>query len=320
MKRVGPFLAAVLMLGAINPLLAQPAYPNKPIKLIVEFPPGSVADIVARIVAPKLGDGLGQPVVVENKPGAGGSIGADFVVRSAPDGYTLLLSGANDTSNASLYKLSFNVARDLAPIALIGESPGLLVAHPSGPNGVRELIAAANANPGQIPYASSSPGTIAHLWGELFGLETGAKLTHIPYKGAAPATVDLLAGRVTVQFAPASTVVSHVKAGKLKAFATIGRKRLEALPDVPTLAELGIKGFDAALWVGLSAPAGTPEAVIERLNRETVRVLDLPELKSQFAAQSINPLPSTSEQYGTLIRQDMEKWANVIRTANIKID
>jgi tripartite-type tricarboxylate transporter receptor subunit TctC len=151
MKRVGPFLAAVLMLGAINPLLAQPAYPNKPIKLIVEFPPGSVADIVARIVAPKLGDGLGQPVVVENKPGAGGSIGAHFVVHSAPDGYTLLLSGANDTSNASLYKLSFNVARDLAPIALIGESPGLLVAHPSGPNGVRELIAAANANPGQIP-------------------------------------------------------------------------------------------------------------------------------------------------------------------------
>jgi len=320
MKRVVPFLAAVLVLGAINPLLAQPAYPNKPIKLIVEFPPGSVADIVARIVGPKLGDGLGQPVVVENKPGAGGSIGAGFVVHSAPDGYTLLLSGANDTSNASLYKLSFNVARDLAPIALIGESPGLLVAHPSGPNGVRELITAANANPGHILYASSSPGTIAHLWGELFGLETGAKLTHIPYKGAAPATVDLLAGRVTVQFAPASTVVSHVKAGMLKALATIGRKRLEALPDVPTIAELGIKGFDAALWLGLSAPAGTPKAVIERLNRETVRVLDLPELKSQFAAQSINPLPSTSEQYGTLIRQDMEKWAKVIRTANIKID
>jgi tripartite-type tricarboxylate transporter receptor subunit TctC len=313
-------LAAALALGTINPLLAQPAYPNKPIKLIVEFPPGSVADIVARIVAPKLGDGLGQPVVVENKPGAGGSLGADFVVHSAPDGYTLLLSGANDTSNASLYKLSFNVARDLAPIALIGESPGLLVAHPSGPNSVRELIAAAKANPGQIPYASSSPGTIAHLWGELFGLETGAKLTHIPYKGAAPATVDLLAGRVTVQFAPASTVVSHVKAGKLKALATIGRKRLQALPDVPTIAELGIGGFDAALWVGLSAPAGTPEAVIERLNRETVRVLGLPELKTQFAAQSINPLPSTSEQYGALIRQDMEKWAKVIRTAGVKLD
>jgi tripartite-type tricarboxylate transporter receptor subunit TctC len=313
-------LAAALALGTINPLLAQRAYPSKPIKLVVEFPPGSVADVVARIVAPKLGDGLGQPVVVENKPGAGGSIGAEFVVHSAPDGYTLLLSGANDTSNASLYKLSFNVARDLAPIALIAESPGLLVVHPSGPNSVQELIAAAKTNPGQILYASSSPGSIAHLWGELFDLETGVKLTHVPYKGAALATVDLLAGRVTAQFAPASTVVSHVKAGKLKALATIGRKRLESLPDVPTIAELGIKGFDAALWVGLSAPAGTPEAVIERLNRETVRVLGLPELKTQFAAQSINPFPSTSEQYGALIRQDMEKWAKVIRTANIKID
>jgi tripartite-type tricarboxylate transporter receptor subunit TctC len=320
MKLVVRILVAVLTVGAANPLLAQTAYPSKPIKLVVGFPPGSFGDIVARIVAPKLGDGLGQAVVVENKPGAGGSIGADFVVRSSPDGYTLLLLGANDTSNVSLYKLSFNVARDLVPIALIAESPGLLVAHPSGPSSVAELVAAAKADPAKIPYASSSPGSIAHLWGELFALETGAKLTHIPYKGAAAATVDLLAGRVTVQFTPASVVMSHVKAGKLKALATIGRKRLEALPDVPTIAELGIGGFDAALWVGLSAPAGTPEAVIERLNRETVRVLGLPELKTQFAAQSVNPLPSTSEQYGALIRQDMEKWAKVIRTAGVKLD
>jgi tripartite-type tricarboxylate transporter receptor subunit TctC len=216
--------------------------------------------------------------------------------------------------------LSFNVGRDLAPIALIGESPGLLVAHPSGPSSVRELIAAAKAKPGEIPYASSSPGSIAHLWGELFDLETGVKLTHIPYKGAAAATVDLLAGRVTVQFAPASVVMSHVKAGKLKALATIGAKRLPALPDVPTLSELGIAGFDAAIWLGLSAPAGTPQAIIERLHRETLRVIDLPEMKAQFAAQNVTALSATSEQYGALIKQDTEKWAKVIRTANVTVN
>jgi len=319
-KLVIPTLIAVLTLGLADPLMAQSAYPSKPIKLVVGFPSGSFSDIVARIFAPKLGAGLGQAVVVENKPGAGGSIGTEFVVHAPSDGYTLLLCGANDTSNAALYKLSFNVGRDLAPIALIGESPGLLVAHPSGPSSVRELIAAAKAKPGEIPYASSSPGSIAHLWGELFDLETGVKLTHIPYKGAAAATVDLLAGRVTVQFAPASVVMSHVKAGKLKALATIGAKRLPALPDVPTLSELGIAGFDAAIWLGLSAPAGTPQAIIERLHRETLRVIDLPEMKAQFAAQNVTALSATSEQYGALIKQDTEKCAKVIRTANVTVN
>ena len=320
MKLIIRCLAATLALGAINPALAQRAYPEKPVKLVVGFPPGSAVDVVARIVAPKLGDGLGQPVLVDNRPGAGSNIAAEAVVRSPADGYTLLLGTSANTINASLYKMAFDFSTDLAPIALIAEAPGILVAHPSGPGNVRELIAAAKARPGEIFYASSGSGTIAHLWGELFNLMAGVKLTHVPYKGSAPAAMDLLAGRVTLQFTPASTVVSHVKSGKLKALATIGRQRLAALPEIPTITESGIGGFEASLWFGLNAPAATPQGVIEPLNRETARVVSLPEVKSQLAAQSIDTFPGTSKQFGALIRQDTEKWARVIRTADVKID
>lgn len=320
MRFIIRYLAAALALGVINPVPAQRAYPEKPVKLLVGFPPGSAADVVARIVAPKLGDGLGQPVLVENRPGAGSNIGAEAVVRSPADGYTLLLGTVANTINASLFKMGFDFSTDLAPIALIAEAPGILVSHPSGPGSVRDLIAAAKERPGQIFYASSASGTIAHLWGELFNLMAGVKLTHVPYKGSAPAAMDLLAGRVTLQFTPASTVVPHVKSGKLKALASIGRQRLAALPEIPTFAEFGISGFEASLWFGLNAPAATPQSIIERLNREAVRVVGLPELKTQFAAQSIDALPGTSEQFGALIKQDTEKWAKVIRTADIKID
>ncbi|MBI4292607.1 MAG: tripartite tricarboxylate transporter substrate binding protein [Betaproteobacteria bacterium] len=320
MKPIIRCFVALLALGAIAPALAQRAYPEKPIKLVVGFPPGSAADVIARIVAPKLGDGLGQPVLVENKPGAGSNIAAEAVVRAPADGYTLLLGSSANTINASLFKMGFDFSTDLAPIALIAEAPGIVVAHPSAPGTVRELIAAAKARPGEIFYASSGSGTIAHLWGELFNLMTGIKLAHIPYKGSAPAAVDLLAGRVSLQFTPASTVVPHVKSGKLKALASIGQRRLAALPELSTLAESGIRGFEASLWFGLNAPAATPRTIIERLNRATVRLLALPEVKTQFAAQSIEALPGTSEQFGALIKQDSDKWANVIKTAKVKID
>ena len=320
MKLIIRCLAVLLALGTANSAWPQRSYPDKPVKIVAGFPPGSAADVVARIFAPKLGEGLGQPVVVENRPGAGSNLAAELVARSPADGYTLFLGSVANTINASLFKLGFDFATDLAPIALVAEAPGILVAHPSAPGTVSELIATAKANPGGIFYASSASGTIAHLWGELFNVTAGVKLTHVPYKGSAPAAVDLLAGRVALQFTPASTVVSHVKAGKLKALGSIGRERLAALPEVPTLAESGIAGFESSLWFGLNAPAATPRDVIERLNSETVRALALPELKAQFAAQSVYGLPGTSERFRALIRQDTEKWANVIKAANVKID
>ena len=320
MRLVIPCLVAALALGAANPALPQRSYPDRPVKIVVGFPPGSAADVIARVFAPKLGEGLGQPAVVENRPGAGSNIAAEAVVRSPADGYTLFLGSTANTINASLFKMGFDFSTDLAPIALIAEAPGILVAHPSAPGTVRDLITAAKARPGGIFYASSGSGTIAHLWGELFNVAAGVRLTHVPYKGSAPAAVDLLAGRVALQFTPASTVVSQVRAGKLKALASIGRRRLAALPEVPTLAESGIDGFQSSLWFGLNAPAATPREVIERLNQEVVRVLATTEVKTQFAAQSIDALPGTSDQFGALIRQDTEKWAKVVKSANVKID
>ena len=320
MKLVIRYLIAVLAFGGIGPVLAQRGYPDRPIKLVVGFPPGTAADIVARIVAPKLADGLAQAVVVDNKPGAGSNIGAELVARAAPDGYTLLLGTSANVISDSLYKLSFSFSGDLAPIALAAEVPGIVVAHPTGPNSIAELIATAKANPGQIAYASSGTGTITHLWAELFALMTGAKLAHVPYKGSSPAAMDLLAGRVTLQFTPASTVVPHVKAEKLKALASIGRQRLAALPEIPSLSEAGIAGFEESLWFGFNAPAKTPPSIVERLGAETIRVLGLPEVKSQLAAQSIDALPASSDQYRALIKRDTQKWAEVIRTGAVKIE
>jgi len=320
MKSVLRCLAAALALCAAAGASAQGSYPEKPVRLVIGFPPGTTADVIARVMAPKLSEGLGQQVVVENKPGAGSSIGAEAVARAPADGYTLLVSTIANTINPALYaNLSFDFARDLAPIALLAEVPALLVAHPSASASVQSLIAAARAKPGEIAYGSSGNGTVTHLYGELFDLGSGAKLTHVPYKGSSQAVTDLLAGRIQLLFTPASTVIPHIKAGTLRALAAIGRQRIAVLPDVPTMAEAGVGGFESALWFGLNAPAATPKHIVERLNREAVRALALPEVKEQLAKQSIEPMPGTSEQFGAFIRQDMEKWARVVKTAGIKI-
>lgn len=311
-------LLATLSLFAAPTVYAQPAFPDRPVRIVIGFPPGTTADLIARLIAPKMSESLGQPVVVENRPGGGSSIAAESVVRAPADGSTLLLSTIANTINPSLFKLGFDFAKDLAPIALLAEAPALLVAHPSAPHTTQELVAAAKAKPGEVVYGSSGNGTVTHLYGELFNLAAGVKITHVPYKGSSQAVTDLLAGRIQLLFTPASTVIPHVKAGTLKALGAIGGKRLPALPDVPTLAESGIAGFDAALWFGLNAPAAVPTAALERLNREAIRALGLPEVKSQLAAQSVEPVPSSREAFAAFIVKDTEKWARVVRTAGIK--
>jgi tripartite-type tricarboxylate transporter receptor subunit TctC len=301
---------------------AQGGYPNKAVRVVIGFPAGTTGDVVMRIVAPLLGELLGQPVIVENRPGAGSSIAAESIARSRPDGYALLLSTTANVINPSLYPgLSFDFLRDLMPVALIGEAPALLVGDPRlAARTLPELVALARSRPDTMSFASSGNGTFTHLYGELFNQTQGVRLTHIPYKGSSQALTDLMAGRVSLLFSPASTVIPHVKAGTLKAFGLIGRQRLPALPDVPTFAEAGMAGFESALWFGLNAPAGTPPEIVERLGKDLATVLARPDVRSQLAAQSFNTLPGGVAPFADLLSRESGKWSRVVKAANIKPD
>jgi tripartite-type tricarboxylate transporter receptor subunit TctC len=316
-KFIGLALSGLLWLGVAH---AQAAWPAKPLRIVVGFPPGTTGDVLARIAAPRMSESLGQPVLVENRPGAGSSIAAEAVAKSAPDGYTLLLSTIANAINSSLYKLGFDFSRDLAAVALLADVPGLLAAHPSAPSSVPALISAAKANPGRISFASSGNGTVTHLWGEMLNAGAGINLVHVPYKGSSQAVTDVLGGNVALLFTPASTVLPQVAAGRLAALAVIGRRRLAALPEVPTMTELGLAGFDSGLWFGLNAPAGTPAALIERLNAEVRRSFGLAEVKAQLAAQGIDPVPGSAEAFAAFIRQETDKWARVVRESGAKAD
>ncbi|MCC6474770.1 MAG: tripartite tricarboxylate transporter substrate binding protein [Burkholderiales bacterium] len=309
---------AVAVFGAAASASAQNVFPERALRIVVGFPASSTADIVARHLAPRLSEGLGQAVVVDARPGAGSAIAAEAVARSSPDGHTLLLSTIANTILANFSKLSFDFRKDFAPISLLAETPGLLAAHPSAPHSVKELIAAAKARPGELAYASAGTGTVTHLYGELFNLQTGVKLTHIPYKGSGQAQTDLLSGQIKLLFTPAATLVPHIKAGRLIALGSIGPARLSAVPGVPRLVDAGGPGVAAGLGVGLNAPAATPAGAVARLTREPEPALAEAEVRRRFADQNLDPLGGSSERFGALIAQETEKWARVVKMAGIK--
>jgi tripartite-type tricarboxylate transporter receptor subunit TctC len=316
----GEWALAILVASLPMGVHAQADFPNKPLHILVGFPAASTADIIARQLAAKMSETIGQQVVVENRAGAGSSIAAEAVARAPGDGHTLLLSTIANSINPSLFKVNFDFQKDLAAVALLAETPGLLAGHPSAPASVKELIAQARANPGGISYASAGTGTVTHLYGELFNLATGVKLSHVPYKGSGQAQIDLMAGHIKLLFTPAASVIGPIKAGKLIALGSIGRDPVASLPGVPTLASAGVAGFDAGLWFGLNTTGSTPRPVIERLNQESQKILAMADVRKQFAAQDIQPLGGSSESFAVFIRQETEKWAKVVKAADIKAE
>ncbi len=296
------------------------AWPARPVKIIVPFATGGPADNYARFMALRLSDALGQPFVVENRPGAGAVIGTDVAAKSAPDGYTLLLMSNAHTVNETLVaNKPYGLVRDFVGVAPINYSDLVLVAHPSvQANNVRELLAAAKARPGRLNYASSGVGTPYHMAGELFKSMANVFLVHIPYKGSSGARTDVIGGQVDFMFDAVTTMTEQVKSGKVKALATTGRQRSDVMPDVPTVHESGVPNYEATIWVGLMAPKGTPKPVIDRLNEIVSRVASQPEVRAQWGRQGATPLVMNPGTFDNYIADDIAKWARVIRTANIK--
>jgi tripartite-type tricarboxylate transporter receptor subunit TctC len=297
-------------------------FPARPIRIVVSFPPGGGTDVVARTVAPRMSELVGQPIVVENRAGAGGNIGTEYVARSAPDGYTLLVASAATAINTTLTKnLSWDLLKDFAPVVLLVNNQSLLAVHPSVPvTSVKELIVLAQGKPGQITYASYGNGSSAHLIAELFKMTANVDLLHVPYKGAAPAVNDLVGGQVNVIFADVAAILPHVKAGKARALGIGSAKRFEGLPEVPTIAEAGVPGFEAGGFLGLVAPAGTPAAAIEALNGAAVKALGTPEVRERLIALASPPVGDTPAEFARFLREQVDKWARVIRAGNIKAD
>lgn len=320
MRSILRFLIGTVVLACAGPSGA--AYPDKAVRILVGFPPGSTADLIARIIGPKLSEGLRQPVVVENRTGAGSSIAAEAVARAAADGYTLLLSTSANVINQSVSpNLKFDFMRDLAPVMLLGENPVVLVGlAASAPRSVAALVARAKAEPDKMTYASSGNGTFTHLYGELFSRTVEVRIRHVPYRGSVPAITDVLAGNVDLSFTPATPVMTHIKSGRLTALAVIGKSRMAALPDVPTFAEAGIPRLDSALWFGLNVPAGTPPEVIEKLGSELRRVLATADVKTQLEAQGIGIAAEGPAGFHQLAVREHAQWAEIVKSANIKPD
>jgi tripartite-type tricarboxylate transporter receptor subunit TctC len=301
--------------------LAQDAYPGKPVRIIVPFAAGGVADALPRIVGQKLGESWGKPVIVENRPGASGNIGMELGARAAPDGYTLVLAPTgNLTVNPSLFpKLAFDTYQDLTPITVLASSPNVLVVHPAVPaKTFKELVAYAKANPGKLNFASPGDGSGAHLAGELLNLEAGIKTVHVPYKGMAPAVSDLVGGNVQMMFAGVSTALPHIRSGKLVALAIASPRRSPQLPDVPTVAESGLPGFDVTSWYGLVVRSGTPADVVQKLYRDIAEVLGQEDVRTKLADLGLEPVGNSPEAFGSMIKTESRKWSDIVRRANIQ--
>jgi len=322
MQRVHRIFAAIALASLAGMAQAQ-AWPSKPIKWVVPFAPGGTTDILARTVGEKLAVALGQPVIIENKPGAGGGVGAEFTAKSAPDGYTIM-GGTISTHaiNASLYKsLPYDPVKDFVAITLIARVPNMLVINPSVPaKDVKELIALLKANPGKYSFASSGNGTSQHLSGELFKSMSGTDMQHIPYKGSPPALQDVVGGQVAMTFDNITTALPLAKAGKLRALAVTTAKRSSVAPDVPTLAESGLPGFEVGSWQGVFAPAGTPPEIVKRLNAEIVKALNMPDVRDKLSGLGAEIVADSPEEFSALVKAEVAKWADVVKKSGAKVD
>ena len=314
----------VLLLAVLAfPAASQERYPSKPLRLIVPFAPGGSTDIFARLIAERAQAPLGQPVVVENRAGAAGNIGAEAVVRSAPDGYTLLMAttGVMAINNALYKNTTYDAAKDLEPVLYVASITNVLIVPPDSPaKSVAELIALAKKEPGKLTFASSGAGASTHMSAELFKSMAGIDILHVPYKGSGPAMPDLMSGRVSMMFENAPGAVSHIKAGKLRALAQTGLKRSSALPEVPTVAESGVPGYESLSWSGIAVPAGTPRAVIDRLNKDLNSILAMADMRQKLAEQGADTIGGPPEAFAAHIRAEREKWSRVIKTANIVVN
>ena len=311
------FLLSLLFSLSLN---AQ-EWPARPLRFILPFPPGGGTDILGRLIAERLSANLGQPVVTENRGGAGGNVGAEAAARSAPDGYTIVLVAPSLAISPTLYsKLSYDPVKDFAPVSLVATVPNVMVTQPSLPGDLNEFIATARSKPGALNFGSGGAGTSNHLAGELFNLVAGTRLVHIPYKGVNLAMQDVLSGNVHLVFIGIPAAAPHIKSGKLRAIAVVAPQRSAALPEVPTVAEAGLADFEVTTWYGVLAPAGTPRNVITRLNAELVKIMHAPDLREKLAATGTDPLTSTPEEFAAYIKREIAKWGDVIRKAGVKAD
>jgi tripartite-type tricarboxylate transporter receptor subunit TctC len=316
MRIVSLFVSFLLSTSVI----AQ-SYPSKPIRFIVSFPPGGSSDLIVRAIAPRMSEKLGQPVIVENRPGAGGMIGVDAVAKAPPDGYVIGLAAAGAlSSNIHLYpKMPFHPEKDLAPLSMLAMIPFFLVAHPSQPSSLKALIEKAKASPGALSYGHGGQGSTMHLAGELLNMMASIKVQAVPYKGSGPVSADVLGGQVQLGVVDVPSAIANVKAGKIRALAVTTKRRITAAPDVPTFEEAGLPGYEAIGWFGAVAPAGTPKEIVNRLNSEIRAALTTPEVRERALSAGAEPFPTSPEEFAAIVRAETKKWGEVVRTAGIKL-